>query len=109
MAAADSQSHPELDSKGILSPKLSPIKAKSVVTPDGLTTPNVHPSSGKSTSTPGTVCVYVHVCEYVCLRVCVCICTCVYICVCRCVCVCRMCVTLIIMIHFTELCMESLV
>lgn len=61
-AAADSQSHPELDSKGILSPKLSPIKAKSVVTPGGLTTPNVHPSSGKSTSTPGTVSLCVYVC-----------------------------------------------
>ena len=91
-AAADSQSHPKLDSKGILSPKLSPIKAKSVVTPDGLTTPNVHPSSGKSTSTPGTVCV----CVRACVRACVCVDAC-------------MCVTLIIMIRFTELRMESLV
>ena len=60
-----------LNSKSIASPKLSPIKAKSFVTPDGMTTPNVHPSSGKSTSTPGTLC----------LSVCVCMCMCVvYMC-----------------------------
>lgn len=49
-AAADSP--PDGDNKGIVSPKLSPINAKSFVTPDGMATPNVHPSSGKSTSTP---------------------------------------------------------
>ena len=95
-APVDSQCPPDVDSKGIVSPKLSPIKAKSFVTPDGMTTPNAHPSSGKSTSTPGTVCL--SVCLYVCMYVCMCcaVCVCLSICLSVCYSVCCMCMCVVL-------------
>ena len=83
--AADSP--PGGDNKGIVSPKLSPINAKSFVTPDGMATPNVHPSTGKSTSTPGTLSVCLCICMYVCMYVCIYVCmyVCMYVCVYVCI------------------------